>query len=161
MPLESPLVLLQEWFSAWKELGVLPEEIPNNLIDRTSTFILMNKYNNFVVDEDTDIFDQLRSKHHIPYEDENHRGGNCADLIVELVVQRYKIERKVIDRKRITDRFSIQAQEFLQWLVDMDDPLNKLAAAERRKVSLNSIISKAEKILAILNVHEENIDPDG
>lgn len=37
-------------------------------------------------------FEAFRDAHHIPYVDEDHQGGNCADIVVGLIAKNMRVE---------------------------------------------------------------------
>lgn len=39
--------------------------------------------------------DLLRPAHHIPYVDEDHQGGNCADMLMALLAENFRLKREV------------------------------------------------------------------
>jgi hypothetical protein len=41
------------------------------------------------------VVDALREAHHIPYEDEEHQGGSCADIVVTLIARALKAEQEL------------------------------------------------------------------
>ena len=135
--MEDPRALLQEWFEYWRTQDIMPPKMPASLHVRTATFLAMQEYADLQHTATKDALDKLRETHHIPYEDEEHQGGNCVDIIISLMEQPYIIERRV--------------RNFLEWLVLMDDANNSKAVEDRRRVTLDQIINKAKVILDEFN----------
>lgn len=155
MSLDESALLLSEWVELWKTVENIPVDTPADLHARTISFLASNKYNNYIVDEETELFDVLREKHNTYSGKDSKNVNNCVDVVLKLIVEKHTNDKNYNDSNSIDSKFISATKRFLQRLVDMDDPLNEKAVFDRRTISLNSIIKIAKELLSTYDVKKK------